>query len=307
MGSAVPGDGAAGFHATVDVLCVGVDPSVLAVAVSGAEAGMDVLVVDCQEGDSEVTAARSRPPTSWADEMRHAWSADGLSRETVTYLASITEGVGGQHHSSGSSVTLRQLDAGATRPSRAKRAPDRIAPFYGHQLLEWNRACLGSPHGVLYSRISVPGAREFVQRSGERLEVNMLGAAPSPPTSGSLSAWMVARAGDLGVRMKSSGPLRRLMFEDGVVTGAVFGNTSGRLAVRANHGVAMSTTTRGVDDSALTAAWCSTGAQLGLVSAVASRFGRLELVMDHAQPGPPTLRSERRTGRTSSVEGNTLR
>ncbi|BBZ28527.1 hypothetical protein MMAD_28220 [Mycolicibacterium madagascariense] len=296
-----------GFHATVDMLCVGVDPSVLAVAVSGAEADMDVLVVDCREGDFEATAVRSTPPTSWADDMSRAWNADGLSRETVAYLASLTEGVGSQRSSPASAVTLRQLDEGAHRFSTSKRASGRVAPFYGHQLIEWNRACLGSHYGVLYSRTSVPGAREIVQRSGERLEVTMVGAAPSPPTSAPLSAWLVDRAGDLGVRVMSSGPLRRLMFEDGVVIGAVFGSTSSRLAIRANHGVAMSTTAHGGDDRALTAAWYSTGAQLGVVSAAASRFGRLELVMDHAQPASPTLRSQRRTGRTSSVRGNTPR
>jgi hypothetical protein len=169
----------------------------------------------------------------------------------------------------------------STLASAAKYASS-IAPFYGHDLLRWTRACLTSPYGVLCSRISIVGAKEMILKTGDGIEV---GVAPMPdhPLDSSLFTWMLAQARRRGVEMRSVSPLQRLIFEDGEVMGAVFEDCSGPRTVYARRGVVLSTG-RGRTDSSppLPPASSSTNSRLGLVSAVASRFGRLEILTNES-------------------------
>jgi hypothetical protein len=208
--------------------------------------------------------------------LRSVWSVEELSIATTRYLHALTDDAGPPESSpSPTTLTPRRIDEDAARPARSS---DALAPFFGAELLRWSRECLRSPYGLLYSRIGLPGTNEFAQQSGERLEVSSLGPPPRCPLeTSSLSAWMLTRARERGVEVCAVGPLRRLIFDDHEVVGAEFWNDSRRLAVYTRHGVALSTSRRGTEDSAL-AAWQSSNSQLGLVSVAASRFGRLELL-----------------------------
>jgi hypothetical protein len=143
---------------------------------------------------------------------------------------------------------------------------------------------------VLYSRISIPGAQEYVQASGERLEISNLVSPPRNRSETSLATWLLTRAREKGVEVRTVGPLRRLVFDDHEVVGAVFGTGPRSFTVRARHGVALATSHRETTDSALSEAWQSSNSRLGMVSVVASHFSRLELLTDL-----PAKSSTRRT------------
>jgi hypothetical protein len=146
-----------------------------------------------------------------------------------------------------------------------------------------------------------------VQHSGERLEVSSIGPPPDEPMPASLSTWMLEQARRRGVALKSFGPLRRLAFQDDHVVGAVFGDGARSVAVHARHGVALYTGAARMHESTLLDEWQSTGSHLGLVSSVASRFGRLELLTDQA-PAPPRRRDPQGAPfRESSLESTDFR
>jgi hypothetical protein len=262
------------FDTEVDVLCVGSGPAVLGAAISAADAGMTVLVAECRHAGRR--ADRSARPRTWASALRAAWSEERLSDATMAYLHALTDDAGPPGSSpEPCAVNLRRVD---DPMNRSRTSSGTVAPFFGANLLRWTRTCLSSPYGVLYSRISIPGATEYVQASGERLEISNLVSPPRNPLEMSLSAWLLTRAREKGVEMRTVGPLRRLVFDDHEVVGAVFGDGPGSFTVRARHGVALATSDRGTVDSALSDAWQSTNSGLGVVSAVASHFGRLELL-----------------------------
>jgi hypothetical protein len=280
------------FDTEVDVLCVGSRPPVLAAAISAAKAGMVVLVADWSP--RRRTVDRAAPPPSWATALQSAWSRERLSDATMAYLHALTDDVGQPECRQQCSVVPRRHVDDPTALPRASSGS--VAPFFGADVLRWTRSCLNSPYGLLYSRIRIPGTREVVQESGERLEINTLGPPPSHPLEASLSAWMLAEARDHGVGVCAVGPLRRLVFDDFAVVGAVFEEAPGTFAVRARHGVALSTGDRGREATALSEAWQSTNSELGIVSTVASHFGRLELLTNPASKARSDgYRSSRKT------------
>lgn len=272
-------DGAAGrFDREVDVLCVGSGPAVLAAAISAADTGMEVLVA--AHSYAPKRALRTSLPTSWAVILRSVWGLEELPDATMAYLRGLTDDVSPPDPSLKlDALNFRHVDEPTTG---SPRSSGTVAPFFGAALLPWSRACLSAPYGLLYSGVSIPGAKEFVQESGERLEVSTLGPHPRHRIETSLSAWMVMQARERGVEVCAVGSLQQLIFDDHDVVGAVLGEGPGSLAVHTRQGVALCTSHRGTEDSALRKAWQSTNSQLGLVSAVASRFGRLELLTNQA-------------------------
>jgi hypothetical protein len=246
---------------------------------------MTVLVAERKPAPE--TAVPPTRPRSWAITLRSAWGLEELSDATMAYLRALTDDVGPPDSSlKPDALILRHVD----EPTNGSwRSSGTVPPFFGAALLRWTRACLSARHGLLYTGISIPGAKEFVQESGERLEVKTFGPQPRDPSETSLSAWMLTLARERGVEVCAVGPLRSLIFDDHEVVGAMFGDRFGSFAVHTRHGVALCTSHRGTEDSALSEAWRSTNSQLGLVSAVASRFGRLELLTDQAARGSPPV------------------
>jgi hypothetical protein len=245
-------------------------------AIAAAEAGMTVVVARLPRAHAQRRSSGTKPPKSWATALRNAVSVEGLSTETLGYLNSVTDGVGPPEATPlVMGLPRRHVNVPRRPPSGA------VAPFHGGELLTWNRACLSSPYGLLYTRASLPGAKEIVPPSTGRVEVNVIGGAPPDWSTTSPSAWLAARARRCGVALITAGSLHRLLFdEEGRVIGAAFAEKT----VRVCDGVVLGAGPRHSDDSMLRRAWQPRDAQLGVASAVASRFGRLELMTSGTSP-----------------------
>ncbi|PRC54494.1 hypothetical protein C6A85_48480, partial [Mycobacterium sp. ITM-2017-0098] len=84
-----------------------------------------------------------------------------------------------------------------------------------------------------------------------------------------------AEALDRGVSLDPVRRFDRLVFEDGVVIGAVFSTDNGPLAIRANHGVLVCTKETGLGDDFYRRLPGKPALRVALVGKDASRFGRL--------------------------------
>lgn len=260
------------FDVDVDVLCIGSGPASMVAAIAAADAGRVVLVAKLAAGHAQWHSA-SRPGRSWTVAMRNALSSDGLSAETLDYLHDVTSGVDPPRSTPGP-VGLPRRSIAASREIFGP-----VPPFRGTDVIEWNHACLNSRFGLVYTRISLPGARELTTATGGRIEVSVIEGAPDDWSVVSPSAWLAARARACGVLTMQSDSLRHLVFDD---DGRVVGAALGSEVIRAHDGVALGTVPQQSDDSVLREAWTSSDARLGLTSAVASRFGRLELMTSEA-------------------------
>ncbi|MFV8165632.1 FAD-binding protein [Mycobacterium sp. 134] len=262
----------------VDVVCCGSGFGALAAAVAAADAGLDVHIVrPAAAGNGSVTAGAETP-----------WLGAGIQDpETRDYLDEL-------------SADLKPVDDAEYDTALAVRTVTdwtpvtgrgRIAPFYGARLQDWAQSCLTSPYGVLYTRLADRGTTSMKTRTGEEIQVKVLGTLEVESESGAASVlgdWLSAQALHRQIHTLDNSTLRRIVFEEGEVLGAVFDTADGPLALRARHGVALSTEPR-VDGSA-TGELIEPGKplQVGLVGYSASRFGRVELLAHE----PDTARSD---------------
>ncbi|MCV7420829.1 hypothetical protein H7K45_09795 [Mycobacterium yunnanensis] len=238
-------------------------------AIAAANAGRVVLVAKLAVGQAPWRSAEPKPPRSWTAAVRDALSFDGMPAATLNYLDAVTSGVDAPRPAS--------MPAGLPRRTLAEsREPfGPVPPFRGCDIPSWNHDCLNSRYWSIYTRATVPGTRELILPTGRRIEVGMIGGQPDDWSATTPSAWLGIRARTCGVMTMYADYLHHLVFDDdGQVIGAAFGNHT----VRVHDGVAFASTPQASDDSVLGEAWRWPDAQLGLTSAVASRFGRLELV-----------------------------
>ncbi|MEW2483496.1 FAD-binding protein [Mycobacterium sp. NPDC049093] len=251
----------------VDVVCCGSGFGALAAAVAAADAGLDVHVV--RPGDPRPVMLG--PETPWLGVGVH----DAETREYFDALAAdLTPLVDAECDSA---LTVRAVSEWTPVSGRA-----RIAPFYGSRLQDWAQRCLTSPYGVLYTRLADRGTTSMRSGTGEEIQVKLLGAletVTAADTTSVLGDWLSAQARDRQIPAADNGTLQRLVFEEGEVLGAVIDTADGPLALRARHGVAVSTEPHGASDSAADQL-IEPGkpVQVGLVGYSASRFGRLELL-----------------------------
>lgn len=250
----------------VDVVCCGSGFGALAAAVAAADAGLDVQIV--QPGGS-----RSVPPgpeTPWLG----AGIEDAETRDYLDALAAdLTPADDAEYDTA---PTVRTVSEWTPVSGRG-----RIAPFYGARLQDWAQRCLTSPYGVLYTRLADRGTTSMASDTGEEIQVKMLGALASETAAGTaavLGDWLSAQVHDRQIPTLDNATLRRLVFEEGDVLGAVIDTADGPLALRARHGVALSTEPR--DTGSATGQLSEPGKplQVGLVGYGASRFGRVELL-----------------------------
>jgi len=273
----------------------------LAAAISAAEAGMTVLVTEHDRTHRSRDSDRTHHPRSWATVLRNAVAPEGLPVETMAYLLALTDAAGSPDLSrQPSELAVRPLGGSSSRSGRDRNAV--VAPFYGSELHRWMRTCLTSPYGVLCTRVSFSGAREFGLEGGGRIDVRGT-SLPLHPSDVPLSSWLLEQARARGIDVRTGMTLRRLIFNDDElvdahgaghdVVGAVFEDHAGTRAIRARHGVVMSTGQRRTDrcpdvSATLMSALASANPRLGVVSNVASRFGRLEILTDGAAPPRPS-------------------
>ncbi|BBX93682.1 FAD-binding protein [Mycolicibacterium boenickei] len=257
----------------VDVVCCGSGFGALAAAVAAADAGLDVHLI------TPGTAGRTQSVTSGVETP---WLGAGIEDpETRDYLDALSADLQPVDDADyDSALTVRPVSDWTPVSGRG-----RIAPFYGARLQDWAQDCLTSPYGVLYTRLADRGTTSMKTRAGEEIQVKVLGTMNVESEAGAVSAlgdWLSAQALDKQIHTLDRGTLQRIVFEEGEVLGAVIDTADGPLALRARHGVALSTEPRGGAPAAPDGQVIEPGKplQIGLVGYSASRFGRVEL-LDH--------------------------
>ncbi|MFS0895765.1 hypothetical protein [Mycolicibacterium litorale] len=249
----------------VDVLCVGGVVGALASAVVAADADAEVLVTGLAGGD-------------------RGWPADHVAdEETLAYFVALTDGLAGQPISAGE-VPVRPV-----RPlTAAERRGRTVPPFYGARLKTWTEQCLVSPYGLLHTRVSDWRTTTMRTLDNRPVQVKVIGTVTVPAAGGPppLATWLNGEARMRDIEIDDDAVLQRIVFEEGVVVGAVFDTADGDYAVRARHGITLAPRVahpvadyvRGEDE-----------AEVALVSEIGSRFARVELLT--AAPPPAAVPS----------------
>jgi hypothetical protein len=256
----------------VDVVCVG-----------GRIGGLASAIVAVGFG-AEVFVATASPHPHRGDIPRGWLSDDSWDAETNEYFAALSEDL----------VPVPRSAAGAAVPTRvvhelspADRNVRTVEPFLGARLRDWAAQCLASPYGLLHTRVSDWRTTTMRTADGEIIEVGVVGAME--PHHGVLTDWLTAQAHARHIEVQSASPLKRIVFEDGDVVGAVVDTPDGPCAVRARHGVTVAPETQQVDTAPGLALPAGRSVQVCLVSQHASRFSRVELLT--TRPVPPAPRS----------------
>ncbi|NKZ11315.1 FAD-binding protein [Mycolicibacterium septicum DSM 44393] len=260
----------------VDVVCCGSGFGALAAAVAAADAGLDVHIV---------RPAAASNPQSVTPGAEAPWLGAGIQDpETRDYLDELSADV--------KPVDDAEYDTALTVRAVTDWTPvtgrGRIAPFYGARLQDWAQSCLTSPYGVLYTRLADRGTTSMKTRTGEEIQVKVLGTLEAQSESGAASMvgdWLSAQALDRQIHTLDNSTLRRIVFEEGEVLGAVFDTAEGPLALRARHGVALSTEPRVGGSAPGQLIEPGKPLQVGLVGYSASRFGRVELLAHEPDTG----------------------
>ena len=171
---------------------------------------------------------------------------------------------------------------------------------------EWAAVCVPSPSGYLYTQVTDWTSTTLDGGDGDLFKVTEIGVmAPDPDdTVGSVHDWLSDEARDRDIFPNPVTRFERLVFEDGVVTGAVFGTESGPLTVRARHGVLICRNgipARGASPPGFPG---HAPLRVALVGKEASRFGRVELLtsdsavaqacpLHSSRPAAPEVRTSR--------------
>lgn len=241
----------------VDVVCVGAGAAGLAHAIALGDLGGEVFLAD------------------WGMAQRNWIGTDAEDPSTRRFFAEMTSDLGPlrrQPHDLG--VPIRAVPAHA--PAEAGWT---VAPFVGARLREWAAQCLATPFGYLSTRLPEWSATTVRASDGQILEVLEIGAlaADSGDLARSVFDLLSTGVAARGIDVRADHVLRRLVFEEGVAVGAVFVTPAGPTAVRARHGVTMTSGAaqlpqvdrRAVPGDIL---------RVCLVGQRASRFGRVEVL-----------------------------
>ena len=249
-----------------DVICAGRGRLGLAVAVAAHRAGLDVMLTDGPGLAVENSAAEA---------AGHLAGLLGITdEETVRYLQALTEDVT-PAPSSDPTLPVRVVDG----PIHPDLTHGPIETFRGAALMNWAESCLASAYGSLYTRVADPNLSVTYTGVNGPVDATVLDTIDIDPErpADSLEYWLSTLERDYGDELPRSGSLQRLVFENGVVMGAVVETSSGVRTVRARHGVMMALGD-GLSPSGVHADLnrCEP-AEVAMVSRAASRFARLEL------------------------------
>lgn len=176
-------------------------------------------------------------------EVIHVAAPPEFDADTAAYLAAMTEDLTGTPAEEEPAVTRA---APAPRHRDARGRPDVLEPFVGEHLRVFSAHCLVSPSGVMFTHVPEILTRMRTADGGTITAVQVEGP-------GAETEMVEVFAG--------------LVYQDGVLVGAVLDGAAGRRGVRADAGLAF-----GLGDPALP--WPA-GAN-ALVSRPAGRFARLE-------------------------------
>jgi hypothetical protein len=282
----------------VDVVCTGAGPAGLASAIAAVDMGGEVFVASAH-GDS----VPSRPAVHSRLDHSIPWlDVDISDAQTNEYFAALSSDLAGV----GPSAFDANVPIRAARDLTPVEPRGTIPPFIGARLPDWTARCLASPSGYLYTRVSDWQSTPFCTPDGDTIEVIQIGSITPVPdnVADSVFEWLAAAARDRWIDANPDCLLERIVFEEGVVVGAVFTTPAGPLAIRARHGVHIAADYRPQDRPARQQLAVDEG-PLGvcLVGRAGSRFGRVELFSPESLThGAPTCRPSTRALHTSLHE-----
>ena len=267
----------------VDVLCVGSGVASLAVATAAADAGLSVRVADCNPSRVAFVGNTNGESTSWATALQHRWGGEELTLSTRWYLDALTRQLGHPGRLASAPPPLSVVDGPHAAGQRCA-GENAVAPFLGCELKDWARECLASPYGFICSEVCRPGMTTL--RLGERglVEAAAIGSAPVGELTGMVLAdWLSSRVRDRGIQVDEGCGLKRLLFTNGHMSGAVIDGPRGTRAVRSRHGMVLATG-GGCIGTALpeTELPPHTVLHVCLVTKIAGRFGRVELLAENS-------------------------
>lgn len=270
--------------ATVDLLCVGSGAGTLGAAVAAARSGMSVMYV-CGRPQQSPTIAQPAPELSWADVLSQRWGIEAPAPQTNYYLNELTADLGGPEAATFSEgIDIVEFE-GSAPIERSGTGP--IPPFYGSRVRTWALRCMRSTSGVVFTDISLPGAVKLRDASNEAIEVNDIAVLPRERLEEiHVRSWLLDHARQHGVQMTLGTGLQELVFDDGQVVGAILNGPYGHDMVLASHGVMLGTgSPRPAPGRAIGPQTPHPpAARLCLNSRPASRFFRLEVVVDQEAP-----------------------
>ncbi len=263
----------------VDVVCTDSGVAGLATAICTVDEDGEVFIAD-------------QPPAERPDPThpRRGWFGPAGDAATDEYFGELTADI--------DVATLTQLDPTlpvrlAGEPVAPRRRP--IPAFEGARLREWAARCIPSPTGYLYTQVTDWTSATVDCGDAELVKIAEIGQMTPDPERpiGSVRDWLTEEALDRDV---SAYPVTRfdgLVFEEGVVVGAVFSTQHGPMTIRARHGVLICRNESDADDP-LAGYLPADTLRVALVGKEASRFGRVELLTSDPGVVEITRHSQRR-------------
>ena len=250
----------------VDVVTVGAGPAGLACAVAAADAGLDVLVTTPAPAGAPAPAQTAR---GWLPVVD-----DPATSEYFAELAAELPSLQAPELAMRNVYNPAPPDTGR----RAGRRAEQVETFVGARLWDWAARCLGSPHGVLFTRVAYWPSVAMRTTGGSAVEVVTLAEVTAEGKT--LDDWLADLVADREIDVLAEAGLQRIVFgEDSRIEGVVVDTPDGPHAVQARLGIAVSPGFAVSSEQVL-----DIGARISLVGQRAGRFGRLEVLREVDPP-----------------------
>jgi 3-oxosteroid 1-dehydrogenase len=248
----------------VDVLCVGSGAGGLCAAITAADTGAAVLVVEKDTQAGGVQALSSGQIWLGATHFQSELGIGETRAEFAGYLNNLSQGLAlpamRDMFIDGGNEALRFLAERIGIPfevirdlpdyfyprvpgSRAEGRYIEVKPFPAHSLGPWAAKCGTSPYGAGYSYTT---SNEWVAMQvrngrfiGDCLQDHV--AADERCAGAGLAAWLLKAALDRKVEVLLETPATQLVCEDGRVKGAVVATARGEQRIRAKRGIVLAT------------------------------------------------------------------
>ncbi|MGW0157908.1 hypothetical protein ACWDUN_01180 [Mycobacterium sp. NPDC003323] len=245
----------------VDLVAVGAGPAGLACAIAAVDADLDVFVARPPTATDPTGPAGPRGWLPLLDDAATTEYFDALGAELPTIDA----------------PELAMRNAYRPPPETGGRR-SQVETFVGSRLWDWAARCLGSPYGVMFTRVAYWPTVAMRTTGGSAIEVATLAEVTTEGKT--LTGWLSDLAGDRDIEVQADSSLHRIVFdEDHRIAGVIVDTPEGPWAVQARVGIAVTGAHVVIDEHPL-----EVGGRISLVGRRAGRFGRLEILREVAPP-----------------------